>query len=661
MSIPASGYNVSFTDQTTSGFAIVSRVWRIEWDATSEVVQTKSGNDTNPSFNLSLHNGPGLYNVYLLVTDSQGSTNESVDSFTVSPPAGTDDIQIGDAFAQANWPDDLRLFFPILRARDPAGNVLAAPATVQIEIFADGSLIHAAWVKEWGVDLASELTDPTGSYLIGGTLAEGGTISFQSQLAMHDTYKVQLTTVGGTPDSSTLEARNPLLFIMRSGGTPPGQNVSAGAVEVLDNLNVGTYQLEDVQKYKLVEMQFLQRLRQTDPDIITTSAATLAAQAPKIKLISMIRYDLIWYGPGTPLRPNEAWGSANFPAPTFAMKDPPRNARTWASMEATLAAAGWTQDPDNKAVTDLSGGIRNTYNLFLVRNQGGAPGGTWYVQDEKAAVGNQDWLELITDSYVLWRANSPYVEGYHVGPQKIQFADPFTPTGIELFNQWVDAGANGGWDLETDSPGSGLNRGLYAPDDFGLTLPNAGLIQQVGDYLSIHTDGYFDGVFLQTGWYLVAAAYPPDPNSMDDWVITRHQMWNKSWKYDWESYTVLDILEASWEVTRLLRSKDPSAEIVYDPLPLHVGWSTGLQNAYHSQWIAKYGGNAADAKQNYIDRQYEMKSLAHYLIQDESRIGDEGLLYIPAADRTKLRRLNNEFVAADYAWTVYPSYPQEII
>jgi len=168
-------------------------------------------------------------------------------------------------------------------------------------------------------------------------------------------------------------------------------------------------------------------------------------------------------------------------------------------------------------------------------------------------------------------------------------------------------------------------------------------------------------VFLQTGWYLVAAAYPPDPNSMDDWVITRHQMWNKSWKYDWESYTVLDILEASWEVTRLLRSKDPSAEIVYDPLPLHVGWSTGLQNAYHSQWIAKYGGNAADAKQNYIDRQYEMKSLAHYLIQDESRIGDEGLLYIPAADRTKLRRLNNEFVAADYAWTVYPSYPQEII
>jgi len=604
MNIPATGYVVSFTDTSTIGpDAITGWFWQI--DGPGGTVHTST--DQHPTFDMSAE-GQDNYDVFLTISVGLFDSDSATDSFTLNAPT-TDDVALGYPSAVSTGTTGERISIPIVRARDPANVELVSPAQVELRITADGVPISGPKIRTWGLDLG-DLTD-IGDYLFSGTLEEGGVLSFDKQPG-HSVYEVRLVTQGANTASHSRDINAPLHFILRTNGG--GTSVGLGAWDI--NANVpGIYSYTDVANYKYHGQQWIQRARISDADELSIDAIdALQVQVPTIGALSIIRWDLAWYGETTQRRPAEAWGTQQA-FPPEAEGKVPRSGATWAQAVADLAA-GTTpaqiaagdatpiiQDPANAALT---ANLTLPQAISIIPDGGGAGVHYWRVRENMMKANDDAWLNRVADAYVIWRANNgnvatipgkPRLAGYIIGPSKIQFADPFVDTG-QLLQGWLYDNDNPNWNPATNSGGS-----------------------------------------VQNAWT------------------------NNDGPYSDSTDTVLDVLEGSWKLTRLLAEKDPTAVIMYDPLPAHVAFGATTRGHYETQWVAANGGTAADAKAYYVQRQKEMAKLSYYLFPLEvadnpsgANVSSTGMDYIDVADRNELRELTRA-----YNWVRYMENPQSTL
>lgn len=585
------GYLVYLVDTSTAGNPITAWSWRIEGPAGT--VATSS--EQNPVIDLAAE-GPDDYDIFLSVYAGGDWSDEAVDSVTLTAPVTDDDVAWGYPFTTSSNFTDERLAVPIIRARDNLGAELVSPAQVELTIKEDDVIVYGPSVKTWGTDLGT-ITDPGGDYLFAGTLEEGGTLSFDSQGPPVNKYKVKLVTQGANPGTHEIEFQNPGHPLFYTRGTPPGNSIGVGSSNILPGgPAVPTYWAQaDVENWSHLLDQYPQRLRMSDADIYTTDIATRKTTYPNITGFLTLRPDLAYYG-GSNGDPNNSWLRPN---------------EAWGS----------TTFPHPTLImgdTPRSGRLWSDTVNYLAQPANGA----W----QQNAINKTQTRDGTTDTLTC--------------PYNIYFDVPTKTWSVRenrmrlAYEPWLD--------LYTDAiiawrSASGCEGFHVHPVKIQWAAPNAPTnIEQLWKWLYQNSN---------PGWDVASDS---GGSRIPSWGAAR-EFW------DYANTTVLETLEASWEIVRMIRDKDPTARILYDPFYLNVGFSSGNQTHYEQQYVIKYGGNAAAAKNNYTTRIKEMAFLAtDIMFPIEADVPT--LLpndYISLSDRDEIRKLDQE-----NKWIRYPQFPQ---
>ena len=144
------------------------------------------------------------------------------------------------------------------------------------------------------------------------------------------------------------------------------------------------------------------------------------------------------------------------------------------------------------------------------------------------------WLQLYTDFIVAQRQLEPGVAGYFVIAQKLQ---NYVNSSVDVLEAWIAGTANTGWNIATDSGGTGS----------------------------------------RAEWSLNGSV-------KDSYANRRTQ-------------TIVDVFDATKRLIDILRQKDPGAIIMYEPYNSTVqSWrNAGYRSSFQSNAITKYPSITSNA------------------------------------------------------------------
>jgi len=175
----------------------------------------------------------------------------------------------------------------------------------------------------------------------------------------------------------------PVRIIFRSRNK--GQAVGTGALDTLRNIADGLWTEDQVGARKLQICQFLQRAMIADEPSVLDAIDELSLQFPHVLNLSLIRWDLMWFGRDEPhTHPDRSWGSPNFPFPSRQSHAGPAHGHTWQRALAMLSDAGYTQNAHNAANTDPNAELPYRIELHAQRRE-------WLIRETQMDITSISW------------------------------------------------------------------------------------------------------------------------------------------------------------------------------------------------------------------------------------------------------------------------------